>query len=617
MKINLVAVHIEDSPLSIPLGIGMIKAALCSNKKIRKNTEVTLFEYYPKNTPEEIADVVIATDAKMSGFSIYLWNRDCILKAVAIIRKEKPGMIIFGGGSEASADPEGLIGTNLFDFIVRGEGECVTTDIVTRILDKKDYTHLPGVYTKHGKCNLPALPPDLSKIPSPYRMNIINPSIKKSVLWELSRGCPFKCGFCFESRNISGVRFFDIGRLKKELKIFVKSGVVQIFVLDPTFNFDKKRAKKLLKHIASVAPHIHFTFEVRVEFIDEEMVLLFKKINCSLQIGLQSSSLSVLSAVNRKMDHSLYKKNVSLLNKHGVIFGLDLIYGLPFDTMKSFMESLDFAINLRPNHLDIFPLAVLPGTDISEKALDFKLDYLKVAPYTIISTPWFSVTDMDRAGKLQVAVNIFYNSGAVSWFDKALEATGSTASEYLEKIASFCDKIPDEPNEIHIRFLSELLIKADKKSLFLPLKDLVLFHSAMNKTSLCECGVRPLTEAVDDDSVLALSECALLVVLNYNPDNLLEIGNGEIEDRGCDDKSVISLKVFVEVYTAGIYPTIVYKHKDGGRWLTVSENYYQILKQIDGVKKLSSLYNGVIDDEDLLEFINYCIEERILISSKN
>ena len=107
---------------------------------------------------------------------------------------------------------------------------------------------------------------------------------------------------------------------------------------------------------------------------DAELAGLFASITCSLQIGLQSSDPGVLRGVGRGFDAGDFARRVSLLNQTGAIFGFDLIYGLPGDTLPLFRASLDFALSLYPNHLDIFPLAVLPGTKLYGKAAALGLE---------------------------------------------------------------------------------------------------------------------------------------------------------------------------------------------------------------------------------------------------
>ena len=40
---------------------------------------------------------------------------------------------------------------------------------------------------------------------------------------------------------------------------------------------------------------------------------------------------------------------------------LDLIFGLPEDSYAGFRESIDTVLKFSPNHIHIFPLAIMPG----------------------------------------------------------------------------------------------------------------------------------------------------------------------------------------------------------------------------------------------------------------
>jgi Coproporphyrinogen III oxidase and related Fe-S oxidoreductases len=115
------------------------------------------------------------------------------------------------------------------------------------------------------------------------------------------------------------VRRFSLERIEAELKLFVRRGVTQVFVLDSTFNQDIKRAKTILKMIRRIAPDIHFHFEVRSEFIDPEMAQLFADIVCSLQIGLQSADPDVLKQVGRNFRRDDFSRKISLLNESGAV----------------------------------------------------------------------------------------------------------------------------------------------------------------------------------------------------------------------------------------------------------------------------------------------------------
>ena len=72
---------------------------------------------------------------------------------------------------------------------------------------------------------------ELATLPSPYLDGSLDPSAYPGMLWELSRGCPFRCDFCFESRGTEGTRRVPMDRVKAELLHFEACEVSQVFVL--------------------------------------------------------------------------------------------------------------------------------------------------------------------------------------------------------------------------------------------------------------------------------------------------------------------------------------------------------------------------------------------------
>ncbi|MBK7294870.1 MAG: radical SAM protein [Holophagaceae bacterium] len=174
---------------------------------------------------------------------------------------------------------------------------------------------------------------DLTDLPSPYLDGTLRPGDYGGALWELSRGCPFTCDFCFEARGTAGTRRIPLARVEAELDLFQARGIREVFVLDPTFNYHKVQAKQVLRLIAAKAPGTHFFFEVRSEFLDREMAGLFAAIHCTLQMGLQSAHDDVLRNISRSFDPDDFEAKILLLHQAGVPYGFDLIYGLPGDTL--------------------------------------------------------------------------------------------------------------------------------------------------------------------------------------------------------------------------------------------------------------------------------------------
>ena len=540
MLINLVSIHPCPSPQSIPLANAFLKAYA-----LKSAATVALVDFFLGEDAAACAARLVEPLPVAVGFSMYVWNRDLICKVAAELRRNHPAVILFCGGPEVTADPESITVMGIFDLAIVGEGEVPFLSLCQTLAAGGNCSEIPGVLLP-GSAKRPPPPPvtNLDTIPSPYLTGVIDTHANPGILWQLSRGCSFTCDFCFDSRGIHGVRHFSLERVESELRHFAATGVSQIFVLDSTFNLDPKRAKKLLRMIKNIAPDIHFHFEVRNEFIDREMAKLFAQIACSLQIGLQSADRDVLRLVGRSFDRADFTAKVGLLNESGAVFGFDLIYGLPGDTLAGFRRTLDYALSLYPNHLDIFPLAVLPGTRLASRGTALNMIWDRHPPYIVEATDSFSSTDMSDAAELAAACDIFYTRGrAVAWFNAVVAVLALKPSDLLQQFSAWLidqrgrstkesDFSDDDIWEMQQLFLKHLF-SPKKVKRFLPLVlDLVNYHFQYATVLLAP----PSPETSADSQVpanvcasgLRLAPSARIVQFTYEIEELLDCGEPHI-----------------------------------------------------------------------------------------
>lgn len=337
------------------------------------------------------------------------------------------------------------------------------------------------------------------------------------VIWELSRGCPFHCAYCYESKDTSGSRPFPMERIEAELDLFVRSGVRYVFVLDPTFDADPARASLLLDLFRKRAPGIRWKFEVRAELLDKALVRRFAALDCSLQIGLQSARAETLDLVGRPgFNRKEFARKVASLGAAGVSFGIDLIYGLPGDRLLDFEEGIDFALGLGPNHLDLFPLALLPGTELADKAEELGIEADPKPPYLVRGTRELPPVDLAKAASLAEATDRFYTAGrAVGWFDAARKPLRKGSSALLRDFSVYLSARPGPRSEAgpaiegeQLAFLEAAYGKAGLKALFPALRDLVRLHGAWGR-ALAEGEESLLDLSYDPEEVLGAAAAGL------------------------------------------------------------------------------------------------------------
>lgn len=527
---------IEKSPQALPLGAACVASAVKNDERTKNSFNVELLDFcrespeiqsiakkiesgaeknaFDKAVGSYLAEQILKKNPDFVLFSVYVWNHVALETAATIIRARNSKILTIAGGPEVTAAPFVFNG---FIYTIAGAGEEATVSLLDSILKNQsagDFK-IPGVSFLNGKsaeCDFSrAVPCSLEKLPSPYLDGTLDVSKYGGALWELARGCPFKCSYCYESKGEKKVSYFPMERLEKEIELFAKKKIPQVFVLDPTYNASKERAIKMLKLIAQKTPDTFYYFEARAEFIDRELAKAFSKVRCALQIGLQSADPEVLKNVHRTLDKKKFVKNIGFLNEECVTFGFDLIYGLPGDNLKGFKNSIDFALSLYPNNLELFCLSVLPGTALHDDAQNFGMIWEQTPPYHVLRTPQFSEVELAKAASLARAVNLFYTQGrAVSWFNCVIYHLHKKPSVFLGEFEKFLKEekinIPPEPKTSEIRKWQKDFIKKQFE------------QQHLSKFTLIVCDLIDLYGALSDADGDGLTS---VVKLNYWPDDLL------------------------------------------------------------------------------------------------
>ncbi len=431
MKTLFATIHLEPSTRAVPLAAACLKAVI-------KKHDVYLANYFLHQSPHEIAENILSFVPEIVGFPVYLWNRSSVLDIIRILKEKAPGIIVLAGGPEVTAEPERFLSDSLSDYVMEGEGEEIIQPLLDALELKENPIELPGLWSPNAAPSRSAYCWDFNGTVSPILSGALDLHENPGLLWELSRGCPFACDFCFESKGSRKVRSLAMDRIEKELLMIRDAGIQQVFVLDPTFNTDRERVLKILDLIKRHTPDTYFYFEVRSEFLDEETAAAFSEIPCTLQIGLQSSDPGVLKNVNRNLDPEAFRKKMEILSEYHVSFGLDLIYGLPADSLEGFRSSINYALSLEPNHLDLFPLAVLPGTVLHENAESLGLLYQTNDPYQVLRTNTFDTPAMKKAASLSDYTDELYNQAkGISWMHTVCRDLKKDYVSFIESWGSF------------------------------------------------------------------------------------------------------------------------------------------------------------------------------------
>jgi len=111
---------------------------------------------------------------------------------------------------------------------------------------------------------------------------------------------------------------------------------------------------------------VETTLEANPETLTKSKLKALKKIGINrLSIGIQSTHDYLLKLLNRVHNKKKAIESIELARKAGFNnLNVDLIFGIPQQTMKDWEETLDTITSLRPEHLSVYNLTVEKGTKL-------------------------------------------------------------------------------------------------------------------------------------------------------------------------------------------------------------------------------------------------------------
>lgn len=380
--------------------------------------DISFKEYTIKEQVGKVARELLDSDSDVIGISVYIWNVEQTRELISLLKAEKPEVIIILGGPEVMYEPDFFLHNWNIDYVIGGEGEFVLGELLTAI-EAGDANEIKGVSSR-GHISKVIVQADLEKLaslPSPYMLEEDREDMKnRMVYFETSRGCPYQCQYCLSSLE-KGVRYYPKEYILENLGYMIDNGAKQIKFLDRTFNLNKKHTHTVFDFlIKNYRPKLSCQFEVYADLLKDETIdylntNLSKKF-FRFEIGIQSTYEPTNIAVRRRQDFPLLARNVKKIMDGGKIdLHLDLIAGLPYETLERFIKSFNDVFSLGAKEVQLGFLKMLRGTNLRKQAAQYGYKYDEQAPYEIECNADISSQELDRIHEAEHALEKFWNSG--------------------------------------------------------------------------------------------------------------------------------------------------------------------------------------------------------------
>jgi len=372
-------------------------------KEFQKRTEI--LEFSINDALQSVAEKLLDDQPDIIALGVYIWNASEINELIHIIKKVSPQTIIILGGPEVSHEPFRVDFSDA-DYIVQGEGDLAFYELC------KDLQN--SVQTQEKTKIIKQTMPNLKEVNLPYEYYTDEDIKNRYIYVEISRGCPFECEFCLSSID-ERVRTFDIDKILEEFQKLWERGARNFKFVDRTFNINIKTANKILDFFLEKEPPYFAHFEVIPDHFPSSIKEKIKKFPhgaLQLEIGIQTLNLEVAKNISRNLKLDKIKENIAFLEgETDAHIHLDLIVGLPGESLKSFGKNLDELVSLSSCEIQIGILKKLSGTDINRHDLDFGMVYSQYPPYDILKNNLLSFKDIQIMKRFARFWDLTYNSG--------------------------------------------------------------------------------------------------------------------------------------------------------------------------------------------------------------
>lgn len=245
------------------------------------------------------------------------------------------------------------------DYIIRGEGEEITVNLLRAIAngtDERDRREILGLaFLEDGKVvATPAHPPikDLNTLTPDWSLlewdkYIYTPLNTRVAVPNYSRGCPFRCRFCSQWKFWRKYRSRTPKQFVDEIERLVKDYKVGFFILadeEPTIN--KARFVALCHELVDRNLGVHWGINTRVTDIlrDEQELPLYRKAGLvHVSLGTEAAAQLNLNLFRKETTIADNKRAVQLLRQNGILAEVQFIMGLPNETPETIEESYRMA----------------------------------------------------------------------------------------------------------------------------------------------------------------------------------------------------------------------------------------------------------------------------------
>ncbi len=352
---------------------------------VEQKLPVDLLECLALGLDREQLKARIAQDGDSPGLMVIRTSAptlDWDLEIAREIKSARPHLDLLIYGPVVATVASRIQREPLVDFIVKGDPDEAVAGLALGSREEAPGLMYRGAFG-WTESSAARFEKDLDKLPFPKwellpfeRYQLPKSSTHADVpflpMWT-SRGCPIGCHYCpypvgqglpWRARSASNVAD-EIEHLVKDL------GIRYILFRDPMFSLNQRRVLAICEEIAKRGLKFEWRCETRVDYLNPETLRAMAQAGCEgINLGIESSDVAIQKGVGRRpITPERIIECLRLCRELGIkTFGFFII-GLPGDTLETILETIRFAIDLKPTWVQFTAASPFIGTKLRDWAV--------------------------------------------------------------------------------------------------------------------------------------------------------------------------------------------------------------------------------------------------------
>jgi radical SAM superfamily enzyme YgiQ (UPF0313 family) len=310
------------------------------------------------------------------------------LEFSAFVKQIRPDLPVIWGGWHTTFAAEQAMQDPRIDVVVRGMGERTFVELARSIEANGPLQDVLGIHFRDGDKvrstadrpleDINNFPPPAYELIKPERYLVETAEGHRLASTIFSRGCPYACDFCLDSRN----RWLglSIDRMIADIEFWLARGANRIQFYDGNFFLGRARLIEFCDAVVVRDLHTRFGWIAtavgrRVARMDDDLLARLKHAGLvQVAIGAESGSDELLTRITNKTTVETTLEAVRRLTRHGIDQYLFFMVGYPDEPDDALEKTLDFVVQLKKINprvtLHLNFATPLPGSEVFRIAVD-------------------------------------------------------------------------------------------------------------------------------------------------------------------------------------------------------------------------------------------------------